>query len=121
MFPKGAIADCCDPFSTPLHIQNSLLHFHFPIVSNQGDEIAQKALNMDQENTTQQDHRFHPAFANVRVFSMKTNSLGQFITTSAIEENGTYVIELSKNGFTFGRYEVELKGAILPTYEFIAE
>lgn len=53
--------------------------------------------------------------------AMKTNSLGQFITTSAIEENGTYVIELSKNGFTFGRYEIELKGDVLPTYEFVAE
>lgn len=52
--------------------------------------------------------------------AMKTNSLGQFITTSAIEENGTYIIELSKSGYSFGRYEIELTGEMLPTYEFIA-
>lgn len=63
-----------------------------------------------------------PGVAHPRpIRAMKTNSLGQFITTSAIEENGVYVIELSKSGFTFGRYEIELKGDVLPTYEFIAD
>lgn len=54
------------------------------------------------------------------VRAMRTNSLGQFLTTSSIEENGTYVIELSKDKFSFGRYEVKLTGDSLPTYEFIA-
>ena len=54
------------------------------------------------------------------VRAMKTNSLGQFITTTALE-NGVYTIELSKSGFSFGRYEVELTGMPLPTYEFASQ
>jgi len=53
------------------------------------------------------------------VRAIKTNSLGQFITTTALE-NGIYTIELSRNNYSFGRYEVNLTGDVLPTYEFIA-
>ncbi len=52
--------------------------------------------------------------------AMTTNSLGQFITISEIEQKGTYIIEFSKDGYNFGRYEIEVTGNILPTYEFIA-
>jgi hypothetical protein len=57
---------------------------------------------------------------NRPVRAMKTNSLGQFVTTTALE-NGVYTLELSKKEYTFGRYEVKLTGEIVPTYEFIAE
>jgi hypothetical protein len=53
------------------------------------------------------------------VRAMKTNTLGQFITTTALEE-GLYAIELSKNEYSFGSYEIKLTGNVLPTYEFIA-
>lgn len=56
---------------------------------------------------------------NRPVRAMKTNSLGQFITTTSLN-NGTYLIELSKNDYSFGRYEIKLDGNILPTYEFVA-
>jgi hypothetical protein len=54
------------------------------------------------------------------VRAIKTNSLGQFVTTTALE-NGTYTIELSRNEYSFGIYEIKLTGDVLPTYEFIAE
>lgn len=57
---------------------------------------------------------------NRPVRAMKTNSLGQFITTTALE-NGVYCIELSKSKYSFGKYEIKLTGEILPTYEFIAD
>lgn len=57
---------------------------------------------------------------NRPVRAMKTNSLGQFLTTTALE-NGTYTLELTKNEYTFGKYEVELTGEVMATYEFIAE
>ena len=53
------------------------------------------------------------------VRAMKTNSLGQFITTTSLED-GVYVIELSKEDYSFGRFEVKLSGDVLPTYEFVA-
>ncbi len=53
------------------------------------------------------------------VRAMKTNSLGQFVTTTALD-NGSYMLELSKGGETFGRFEIELTGEVLPTYEFAA-
>lgn len=52
--------------------------------------------------------------------AMTTNSLGQFITVSEIDQKGKYIIELSKNGYNFGRYEIEITGEMLPTYEFVA-
>jgi hypothetical protein len=54
------------------------------------------------------------------VRAMKTNSLGQFVTTTALE-NGLYIIELSKNEYTFGRFEINLIGDALPTYEFTSD
>ncbi|MBU0976461.1 MAG: PrgI family protein [Patescibacteria group bacterium] len=53
------------------------------------------------------------------VRAMKTNSLGQFVTTTALD-SGNYVIELSKNDLSFGRYEVILEGNVMPTYEFLS-
>lgn len=53
------------------------------------------------------------------VRAMKTNSLGQFITTTALQ-SGVYTIELSRNEYSFGRFEVNLTGDVLPTYEFVA-
>lgn len=49
----------------------------------------------------------------------QTNPLGQFRTVSTIEENGTYILELSKDSVVLGTYEIELNGQVLPTYEFI--
>jgi hypothetical protein len=54
------------------------------------------------------------------VRAMKTNSLGQFVTTTALE-NGTYEVELSKASFSFGSYEISLSGELVPTYEFLAQ
>jgi len=54
------------------------------------------------------------------VRAMKTNSLGQFVTTTALE-NGVYIIELSKNEYTFGRFEINLTGDALLTYEFTSD
>jgi len=53
------------------------------------------------------------------VRAMRTNSLGQFITTTSLED-GVYVIELSKEDYSFGRFEVKLAGDVIPTYEFVA-
>ncbi|MDD3647357.1 MAG: PrgI family protein [Candidatus Dojkabacteria bacterium] len=53
------------------------------------------------------------------VRAMKTNSLGQFVTTTALE-NGNYMIELSKNDLSFGKYELILEGNVMPTYEFLS-
>lgn len=57
---------------------------------------------------------------NRPVRAMKTNSLGQFVTTTALE-NGDYTVELSKKDYSFGRYEIKLTGEVVPTYEFIAD
>lgn len=57
---------------------------------------------------------------NRPVRAMKTNSLGQFVTTTSLE-NGVYTIELSRKDYSFGRYEVKLTGELVPTFEFIAD
>jgi len=56
---------------------------------------------------------------NRPVRAMKTNSLGQFVTTTALP-NGEYILEFSKEEYSFEKYELSLKGEVLPTYEFIA-
>ena len=54
------------------------------------------------------------------VRAMKTNSLGQFMTTTPLE-NGIYTVELTKDNFSFRIYEVTLNGDLLPSYEFIGD
>ncbi|MBN2016167.1 PrgI family protein [Candidatus Dojkabacteria bacterium] len=50
------------------------------------------------------------------VRAMKTNSLGQFVTTTALD-NGVYLLELARDSYSFARYEIRLTGDLLPTYE----
>lgn len=47
------------------------------------------------------------------VRALKTNKLGQF-TSSTPLPNGTYTLELEKEGFTFDVLQIELSGEILP-------
>lgn len=47
------------------------------------------------------------------VRALKTNKLGQY-TGSTPLPNGTYVVELEKENYTFDRLEVELKGEVMP-------
>jgi hypothetical protein len=57
---------------------------------------------------------------NRPVRAMKTNSLGQFITTTALP-NGEFLIEFSKEDYAFDKYSLTLNGDILSTFEFYAK
>ncbi len=50
------------------------------------------------------------------VRAIKTNALGQFYTTSPLE-NGIYIIEAEKQGFTFSPKKIELIGNIVEPIE----
>lgn len=54
------------------------------------------------------------------VRALKTNKLGQF-TGSTPLPNGTYTLELEKDGFTFDVLQIELTGGVLPPLLIIAK
>lgn len=57
----------------------------------------------------------------VRAF--KTNSLGQFVVSTPLE-NGTYTVEVSpsnKTNLSFGIIPVEVKGGIIPTLDMVGK
>lgn len=52
--------------------------------------------------------------------ALRTNKVGQFIASTPVA-NGTYYLELEKEGFEFETWEVMLKGEILPPVEIRAK
>ncbi len=54
------------------------------------------------------------------VRALKTNKLGQF-TGSTPLPNGTYTLELEKDGFTFDVLQIELSGQVLPSLVITAK
>ena len=54
------------------------------------------------------------------VRALKTNKLGQF-TGSTPLPNGTYTLELEKDGFTFDVLQIELNGQVLPSLVITAK
>ena len=47
------------------------------------------------------------------VRALKTNKLGQFSGSTPLP-NGTYTLELEKDGFTFDVLQIELGGEVVP-------
>lgn len=54
------------------------------------------------------------------VRALKTNKLGQFSGSTPLP-NGTYTLELEKEGFTFDVLQIELSGSVLPPLAIIAK
>ncbi len=57
------------------------------------------------------------------VRALKTNSLGQFLVSTALQ-NGTYTVEVSpsnKTNLTFGIIPIEVKGEVIPTLDIIGK
>lgn len=52
--------------------------------------------------------------------ALKTNKIGQFITNTPLE-NGTYYLELEKEGFKFNTLEISLAGQVLPILDIAGE
>jgi hypothetical protein len=58
--------------------------------------------------------------AGAPVRALRTNKLGQFLASTPLE-NGTYIIELEKEGYVFDETKVDLTGATLPPIEIKAK
>ncbi len=57
------------------------------------------------------------------VRALKTNSMGQFVVSTALQ-NGTYTVEVSPSNstnLTFGIIPIEIKGEIIPTLDIIGK
>lgn len=57
------------------------------------------------------------------VRALKTNSMGQFVVSTALQ-NGTYTVEMSPSNntnLTFGIIPIEIKGEIIPTLDIIGK
>ncbi|MBW6441325.1 PrgI family protein [Patescibacteria group bacterium] len=57
------------------------------------------------------------------VRALKTNSLGQFVVSTPLQ-NGTYTVEVSptnKTNLTFGIIPIEVKGGVIPTLDVIGK
>jgi hypothetical protein len=58
--------------------------------------------------------------AGAPVRALRTNKLGQFLASTPLE-NGTYTIEVEKEGFVFDEVKIKLTGTSLPPVEIKAK